>query len=262
MDASLDLSKTMLVHEEREGVVAFCKALAGTQGDGLISICLYGSALREEYAPGKSDINVLIVLERVDIGTLKRLRGTVVDGRGRGIAPFFITLANLRTAADVFPVKFWSIREGYQVLAGKDVLEGLDIDEDLICLRLRQEMVSTLMRMRRYYFQRGGRGLTRLMANITPGLMENLRVAVFLVTGNMPTRGEAIPKGSETFGLDADTLRNLASLRQREISLPPDESDRLFDSVITMLDKLLRALEEGQCATPGDLDQPPSGGGP
>jgi hypothetical protein len=250
----LDPSKTMLVHEEREGLLAFCEAMKETLGEGLTSICLYGSALREGYAPGKSDINVLVVLEKVDVGTLRSLRGPVVDGRGVGISPFFITHDNLRTAADVFPIKFWSIREGHQLLVGRDVLEGIDIDEELLCLRLRQEMVTTLMRMRRYYFQRGGRGLTQLMANITPGLMENLRVAVFLVKGGMPTRDEAIPRGAEAFGLDPGTLRSLASLRRREASLPPEESDRLFDGVIAMVDKLLRALEKQECETPGQRD--------
>jgi len=248
MEPTIDLSQTRLTEEEKEGVLTFCRSMGERLGDGLLSVSLYGSALTGAYAPGRSDINLLVVVERVDLKILRDLLAPVNDGRRFGISPFIITSANLETATEVFPVKFRAIMEGYQLLVGKDPLEGVRIDDDLLCLRCRQELVNILLRMRMYYLRRGGRDLTAHMANIAPALLENVRAAVSLGTEGLPPRETAIGLAAQRFGIDAQVLHELADLRQREVSLPPEESDLLFDRTLRTVDRLIRALDEASTA--------------
>lgn len=249
MDTSIDLSSTGLTDEEREAVVAFCDARGERFGEELQSVSVYGSALTDAYTDN-SDINLLVVLKRVDLEVLKRLRAPVTDGRRLGIAPFFITGPNLGTATQAFPVKFLAIKDNHHVLLGDDPLDDLDIDRDLLCLRCRQELVNILLRMRQYYLRRGGRDLTAHMANIAPAVLENLRVAVSLEGGDMPSREGAIDLAAEGYGVDPRVLHDLAGLRRREVSLPPDESDRLFDQVLSTVDRLVQALDDEPCPAP------------
>ena len=106
MNEPIDLSGTKLSDKEKASVAKFCKALNDVSDLGVKSITLYGSAARDDYRPGKSDINLLVVLERIDVTILRSVLDPVARGRRYGIAPFFITEVNLRSSADVFPVKF------------------------------------------------------------------------------------------------------------------------------------------------------------
>ena len=119
MRDSMDLSETRLGSAEKEALVEYCQALQDAPDLEIRSITLYGSALREDYQPGRSDINLLIVAERIDVPILAGVLDTVSGGQRYGFAPFFLTEEDLRSSADVFPVKFLMIQDSYQVLVGK-----------------------------------------------------------------------------------------------------------------------------------------------
>ena len=67
------LSETKLREEEKSAIAEFCDALNNESKDSIQSIVLYGSAARLDYRPGKSDINLLIVLDHIDVSVLKSI---------------------------------------------------------------------------------------------------------------------------------------------------------------------------------------------
>ena len=148
---TMDLSNTPLGDEEQAALRAFCEALQDALDDNLRSVTLYGSAARDDFLPRKSDINLLVVLERIDVAILKGILDPVAIGRRWGIAPFLITEKNLRASTDVFPVKFLSMQESYRVLLGIDILGGLTIRREHLRLRCEQEFKNILLRLRRHY---------------------------------------------------------------------------------------------------------------
>ena len=177
MKPSMDLSETKLNNKEQSALKTFCSALTQTQNLGTLSIILYGSAAREDYRPGKSDINVLIVVDHINVAALKTTLKPVSNGRRHRIAPLFMTGENLRSSADVFPVKFAAMRDAYQVLHGDDVLEDLEISREHLRLRCEQEIKNLLLRLRRHFIMGGGRKLREMMSAVIVGFLENLRVA-------------------------------------------------------------------------------------
>ncbi|MCP4664105.1 MAG: hypothetical protein GY856_52645 [bacterium] len=126
------------------------------QGDNVQSITLYGSAMRKDYRPGRSNVNLLVVLGKIDVAILRSVLDHVVKGRRYGIAPFFITETNLRSSTDVFPVKFLAIQESYCVLWGRDILRELEISRAHLRLRCEQEVKNLLLRLRRHFLMSGG----------------------------------------------------------------------------------------------------------
>ena len=103
MNESIDLSRTKLSDEEKGSITSLCRTLSDMPDIEVKCICLYGSAARDDYRPGKSDMKLLIVLEKMDLPILKNVLDPVSRGRRHGIAPFFITELNLRSSVDVFP---------------------------------------------------------------------------------------------------------------------------------------------------------------
>jgi len=244
MKESIDLSGTELSDKEKAPVTAFCEALHNVPDLGVESIILYGSAARDDYRPDKSDINLLIVLECIDVPILRRVLDPVARGRRHSIAPFFITEANLRSSADVFPVKFLAMQESYRVLLGSDVLGDLEIAREHIRLRCEQEIKNVLLRLRRHYIMGGGQGLTQMMSRMVGGFLEALRVVVSLAEKKLPAREEVINVAAERFEFDTEILRNVSDLRNRATSLPHSDAEELYDKFMAVVDKVAQIVDQ------------------
>ena len=79
--------------------------------DELISIILYGSGARQDYTPGRSDINFLIVLTPKGIDNLFGAVDAVVKWKKRNVAtPLFMTWEDIRASLDSFPVEFLNMK--------------------------------------------------------------------------------------------------------------------------------------------------------
>ncbi len=244
MKESINLSGTKLSDKKKASITAFCGALHDVPDLGVKSITLYGSAARDDYRPGKSDINLLVVLERIDVPILKSVLGPVARGHRYGIAPFFITEADLRSSADVFPVTFLAMQESYRVLLGSDVLGEMKIAREHIRLRCEQEIKNVLLRLRRYYVMGGGRKLIQMMSSMIGGFLETLRVVVSLTQKNLPSREEVVNVAAKRFEFDAELLRNVSDLRNRGTSLPRKEAEQLYDKFMAVVDKVAQITDQ------------------
>lgn len=244
MNEPSDLSGTKLSEQEKDSLTALCRTLSDISDIDVKCICLYGSAARNDYRPGKSDINILVVLERIDVPILKKVLDPVLRGRRHGIAPFFITEMNLRSSADVFPVKFLAMQESYRVLSGSDLLGNLKIGREHLRLRCEQQIKNLLLRMRRHYIMASGRALTQMMSRAIGGLLETLRVVVSLTGQDLPSRDEIVDVAAEKLDLDAGTLRDVSDLRDRDTSLPPKDAEELYGRFMNVVDKAAQTVDQ------------------
>lgn len=243
-EETVDLSGTPLGGEEQAAVLGFCKALQGAPDVPLRSVSLYGSAARGDFRPNKSDINLLVVVKRIDVAILKCVVEPTAIGRRWGIAPFFITEKNLCASTDVFPVKFLAMQECYRVLVGHDVLGGLTIRREHLRLRCEQEFKNVLLRLRHHYIVRAGRDLTDLMGQMIGGVMETLRAAVCLTGEDTPPRRETAGAAAESFGVDAGVLDRVQDLRNRDSPLSKEEEEVLYDAFMATVEKVAHAVDQ------------------
>ncbi|MCK4256443.1 hypothetical protein KAX35_06120, partial [candidate division WOR-3 bacterium] len=77
----------MLNEEVKKKMVSYCSDLLMILGSNIRSILIYGSASSGEYIQGKSDINLLVVCDKIDIDVLKSLEKVVKGGIKRKIPP-------------------------------------------------------------------------------------------------------------------------------------------------------------------------------
>ena len=86
---------------------SYLKKMIEIQGNNLIAASVYGSAASGDFSPKSSDLNLLLICEKVDLPDLKKSLKLVDKGiRKRITAPLFLTREYLKTSADVFPIEF------------------------------------------------------------------------------------------------------------------------------------------------------------
>ncbi len=137
------------------------------------SIHVVGSVLTPDFHPGRSDINSVMVLDRICLDFLDFIVSLGVRFRERAIAaPLLMTPRYITRSLDVFPVEFFNFREIHLTLTGEDLLARLVIDDDKLRLQCEREIKSMLVGLRQGYL--GALGQRDRLVSLLTGSMRSL----------------------------------------------------------------------------------------
>jgi len=119
--------------------------LAGTLrsqlGDNLVSLLVFGSAVRGGWAQGRSDVDLVLVLREPSHDALLSISNTLTVARtALRFEAVILSADEISRAADVFPLFYDDIRSCHVLLAGKDVFADLEISDKHRRLRIEQEL--------------------------------------------------------------------------------------------------------------------------
>jgi len=242
MNIQIDLSKTILRDEQQQAVQLFCRSLARMTDLMVKSMILYGSAARTDFRPDRSDINLLIIAERADTGTLQKCVEIVTDGRSAGISPLFLTAQDLLKFSEAFPLKYLSIQESHLLLYGDDPLLQIQIGSEALRLRCRQEMLNLLMRLRRNYLYAMGHHLAGFLMTSLKGFLEVLRMVLCLQFHELPTREQTLNLAEKIYGADFGVIREILELRNSG-TLPDEETGMsMYTRYFKLVEKIMAEL--------------------
>ena len=131
----------------RRHINTFVEQLRHKMSNNLKSAVLYGSMVSPEYTNKHSDINILIVLNRVDIEGLRQIAGLKRKYKFDRIAPLVFSKTHLENSTDTFPIEFLDMRENYVILWGEDCLKDLKIDAKNLKHQCEWELKSKLIQL-------------------------------------------------------------------------------------------------------------------
>jgi hypothetical protein len=116
------------------------------------SAVLYGSAARGDFIPGRSNINLMLVIDQLDPQILRSL-GRAFNGwrKASREPPLVMSRAEWQRATDAFPIEITDMRTAYQVLRGADPLQGVQADPADLRKALEREFRGKLIRLRQGY---------------------------------------------------------------------------------------------------------------
>lgn len=136
-----------------EELVASVKKMLG---DDLAGVVMHGSAVRGNFAPATSDIDLLLVLksdhpERIEkIGPALRLARASAR-----VQCMILRVDEIARAADVFPLLYEDIKQCHAVLHGEDAFAALVIHDEHKRLRVEQELRDARIRLRKLVAEDG-----------------------------------------------------------------------------------------------------------
>jgi hypothetical protein len=215
-------------------------------GDALEAVILYGSAAGLEYLPGKSNINLLVLLTKLDTELLKHYAALHKRWqKEQVVVPLFLTQAELRSSLALFPLEYLEIQEQHVLLAGRDPFPELRIDERNLRLQCEQELRGNLFRLRQRFVEGGAstEAITILLplslTALLPCLRGLLRAKERLVERSADKVLQAVEK---EFGIDTAAFRDVLNLKRGIVSPGPAEAPRLFDRYSAALQVLVEKV--------------------
>jgi len=149
----------------------------------LVSIYLYGSAARNEYVQGKSDINFLVIIQSDGLKNLSGVWELLPRFQKLGIAtPLVLTRSYVDSSLDTFPLELLNMIEANLLIYGEDILAELDIDNDHLRLQIERELKSKLLSLRQGYMESLGsrEGIQNLISISLPAFTAIFRGTLYI----------------------------------------------------------------------------------
>lgn len=205
---------------------------------GLRSVVLYGSAAAGDHVAGKSDYNVLVVAERLGMAELNALAPVAVKWAGDGNRPpVLFTPGQLAASANAFPIELLDMQQSRRVLAGEDLLAGIQVKPEQLRSALEREWKVKLLQLRERYL------LTHGQPSRVAGLMEaSLSTILVLCRATLRLYQPEVPASkldaagalAQRIGFDAGVFAAVHEAKASRRQAPAE----LFGSYLETIEKI------------------------
>lgn len=216
--------------------------LRAAYGSHLSSVVLYGSAAAGEHIPKQSDYNVLVLLDRIEPGSLAAASAVALAWRDAGNPPpMTMTVEEWQRSSDVFPMEYADILDRHRVLHGAPPFEGISVSRENLRLQLEQQVLGKLLQLRQGALLAGTDG-KRQLELITASLstMMVLFRAVLRLHGEKP-EGDNVrlaQRVAALAGLDASPFERGVRHLRGEVKLSAADAGPVLAGYLTGIERL------------------------
>ena len=124
----------------------FARQLEHDLGDNLVSLLLYGPAVRVE---GPGSPTILLVVGDASPTALRNIEKHIAEWVKKGFPPPLIfSEREWHASTDVFPIEIEDMREAHRLLRGTDPLDAVHTEKDDLRRELEREVRGKLLQLR------------------------------------------------------------------------------------------------------------------
>ena len=246
-ESKINLKSDALDVVVRDSVNAFAEKLEEALDDNLVSITVVGSSLTEDFKPGHSDINTVLILREQTVDALNAIAAMAKPMRKRNISPpLLMTRSHIDRSRDVFGVELLDFQLTHQTILGDDPFASLTFAKKGVRLQCERELKAMLIRLRQGYIAAAAnRNLVRdILISTAKGLAPFLRAMLWLRDIERPCLTEAtFNKAATEFSISLDALATAGRWRHEKVRLGPAEMEEAFISVYSAVEQLADAVD-------------------
>jgi hypothetical protein len=223
---------------------------ARSAGKTLDAAVLFGSAAGPSFIPGKSDVNIFMVFDAVDVPLLNALR-PVFDRWMKKLRarPVVTDRAFISGSADVFPLEFLEWKERSVAFFGENPVGTITVSLENLRLQIEENLRGKRLRLIQASLEIGSKP-----AKFQPYLESGLSTfaAVFrniLRLADSPAAGagdpDAVIAGVESLaGFKLSAYRELSAMKKSKTKAPAGKIESLFQAYLTELDSLTNFVDK------------------
>jgi len=233
---------------DKDAIKKYVSAIKQKFGDDVLSIIIYGSAVKDNYFPGASDLNLMVVFPEFTSEKLKAISPIAKGFRGRNRIESFVTgLNDIETSTDVFPIRYLDIKKHHRVLVGKPIFDKIEIDSSNLRFDLERQVRNISLRLRQMYMHSNytaGELRTMVVSNFS-GFSRHLATLLYLMGVETPVKKEdIIRKAGEHLDLDVSVLEKIIQLKQGGNTPPRTAMLKIFDEYLKIVNIVVETVDK------------------
>jgi hypothetical protein len=226
----------------RDSVKDFAERLITALGENLQSTTVVGSSLTEDFKPGQSDINTILVLGKQNLAALNAIALLAKPMRRKKISPpLLMTQSYVERSRDVFGVELLDFQLAHETIMGDDPFASLEFDKKDVRLQCERELKAMLIRLRQGYIAAAAnKKLVRdILISTAKGMLPLLRAMLWLKDIDRTARTEAtFGKAAEEFSIDTNPLKSAIKWRHEKVRLSETEMENAYEAVYSVVEQL------------------------
>ena len=216
--------------------------------DKIHSIHLTGSALTEDFNPSTSDINSIIVLNKMDLKFLEDFAPLGKKfGKNQIASPLIMTPDYISTSLDVFPVEFLTIKLLHHTVFGQDIVKDLEINHSDLRYQCERELKVKLIELRQGYLSSLGnkKFLADGFINSFSGYIPLFRGITVLV-GKAPHKEneEVLETLQDVSGVNLDVFKTVLKAKKDKTKLSIETLNSIFEDYYRAIEQLGNITDE------------------
>lgn len=234
---------------------ALCRTLGDALGGAVVCIAVYGSAAGDGFAPGHSDVNLLVVLRDVGFADLRLIGDTLRRSAPKELrvaTPLVVTPSFLRDARDSYPIELADIRDRHRVVVGEDVVASIAVSADRLREQAEREARGKLLKLRSLVLHRPGDAEAKTaLASTVPtfevierGLLRAWKAERSDAQGSTPRGADLFEEVERRQGVSMKSLARIARLRDDGGTWPAGaDLDELIGAVLREIEALVAFID-------------------
>ena len=210
--------------------------------DNIHSITLTGSVLTDDFVPGKSDINSVVVLAEMDLKFLELLSALGKKYQKKRIAaPLIMTPEYIVNSLDVFPIEFLNIKMLHKTIFGENLFQDLKINRADLRLQCERELKVRLIGLRQGYLSCLGNSkmLMDMFIDSFSGYIPLFKGIILLLGKEPPvTNREAIDVLEEISGVNTSVFSTVLNQKKQKTKLMIGQLNTIFEEYYAAIERL------------------------
>ncbi|MFP4522482.1 MAG: hypothetical protein ACLFQK_10085 [Fibrobacterota bacterium] len=136
----------------------------------LVSVWAYGPVVRNNYSNKKERIFLSVVLSDNSPEKLRGFKKLLGKLKGTRLSiPYVFTEEYVKNSLDVFPLEFFYMKSGYDMVKGRDLLSEIEIDKEDMRLACERELRGKALHIRSEFAE--AEGSARKMRELLNGIV-------------------------------------------------------------------------------------------
>jgi len=209
----------------------------------LASVILYGSYASGNYHKGISDINLIVILDKLQAHDLKIAYPAIKKWKkSNSPVPLFMDKDEWYTSCDVYAIEYSDIKERHKILYGEDLISGLTVDKKHLRLQCESEIKNLLVRLRQAYLANSDntKALDNIIKKSSTSFVAIFRAVLRLLDEKIPlSHREVVELSSSKISIDKDVFIEILNFRENNKNIQKDRIDNIIKKLI---DSLYQAL--------------------
>jgi len=230
-------------------IAAFVSRLQRAADTNLRSVVLYGSAASGDFDSDCSDINLLCILGDASLPSLKPLAAVARWWQKQARAtPLFLTIEDLRRAADVFAIELLDLKSNYRMVYGPDdPVASLEIPMHLHRAQLEYELREKQIFIRQHLMLAAGdrKRTWDLLRRSLPAYATFFRHALIARGEGAPrTKRECIQAVAAALRFDPWPFYVVLDVRERKTNLRSLDVGKIAKEYLAAVEKVTSAVDK------------------
>ena len=216
--------------------------------DKIHSINITGSALTDDFNSSTSDINSIIVLNKMDLKFLEDFAPLGKKfGKKQISSPLIMTPEYISSSLDVFPVEFLTIKLIHKTVFGEDIFSDLEIKKSDLRYQCERELKVKLIGLRQGYLSSLGnrKFLADGFISSFSGYIPLFR-GIILLLGATPTKEnkEVLATLQDVSGVNLDVFKTVLKSKKDKIKLTIEILNSIFEDYYKAIEQLGNITDE------------------